>query len=57
LDLDIQQDFLKLYASPCPIWGNVVGLEVAAWRYLEYSQSFILGGDSYLGRFAKIAQV
>ncbi len=28
-----KEDILKLYASHAPFGGNVVGLEVAAWRY------------------------
>jgi len=30
---DSKEDILKLYASHAPFGGNVVGLDVAAWRY------------------------
>ena len=30
---DSKEDILKLYASHAPYGGNVVGLDVAAWRY------------------------
>jgi len=34
-----KQDILKLYASHAPFGGNVVGLEVAAWRYFGIQPS------------------
>ena len=41
-----KRSILKLYAANAPFGGNIIGLEAAAWRYLEKSSSEITWAEA-----------
>jgi penicillin-binding protein 1C len=46
-----KNEIFELYASHAPFGGNVVGLEMASWRYFGCNLSIVMGRECNIGCF------